>query len=355
MYLQRTKSTRFTVTDEKNYKRMGAVHIGKDRKIDRKELIEIERRLNGQCTYWAKMWNSGDNHGHKSRIISSKTTTSENTSDLTLLHKDHKKEPDKTRPVATGNTGNTNGFSNSVSDLLESLANSEPDPYESISSEDMLNKITIYNENVRKRKIIWKLQRTKRFCCKLCQIIKAVEECEECKHAMTVTGDDLKLSSCLEESIQRECCRRKIWTRMEQDCEECGRGIHEEDQQMCLVGNDVVALFPSILSRSTGIIVRNRAEKNPLEFKGFNYKQGARYIKMHEHLTCNLHEIKDILPKRAKKKGVAPGVTGEGVMNKDEEDEDMEHQWTFPKKEPTDMQKRQIIARVAEIGVRIIL
>ena len=42
------------------------------------------------------------------------------------------------------------GFSNSVSDLLESVNKANQDPYEVISSEDMLANTEKYNEKARK-------------------------------------------------------------------------------------------------------------------------------------------------------------------------------------------------------------
>ena len=82
------------------------------------------------------MQQSGENHGHKPRIIASKTTKSENAGDFYMVYKDHKKEKRKVRPIATGNKSNTWGFTN----MMESVANSEVEPYENISSEDMLTK-----------------------------------------------------------------------------------------------------------------------------------------------------------------------------------------------------------------------
>ena len=55
-----------------------------------------------------------------------------------MMHKDHKVEPEKGRAVATAITSNTTGLSNSVSDYIESLANSLEDPIEVNSTEDML-------------------------------------------------------------------------------------------------------------------------------------------------------------------------------------------------------------------------
>ena len=48
-----------------------------------------------------------------------------------------------TRPTVTGCTSNTMGLSNSVSDLLESVANIIQDPYEVISTEDNIHRVEL--------------------------------------------------------------------------------------------------------------------------------------------------------------------------------------------------------------------
>ena len=45
----------------------------------------------------------------------------------------------------TGCTGNSKGLSNSVSDVLEAVANGERDPYEVCSGEDMLSRVHAEN------------------------------------------------------------------------------------------------------------------------------------------------------------------------------------------------------------------
>ena len=66
--------------------------------------------------------------------------SSEQLADLYIMYKDHK-EGRKSRPVVTGCNSNTKGFSNSVSDLLESVNKANQDPYECISGEDMLSEV----------------------------------------------------------------------------------------------------------------------------------------------------------------------------------------------------------------------
>ena len=149
------KSSKLTITNEEEYRKMGEKHTKKDIKIQRNEVNRIGKILNGHSAEWARMHSSGENHGHTGRIITSKKTHSDNTGDLYMMHKDHKEKDGEVRPTATGNTSNTWGFSNSVSDLLESAANSEPDPYELISSEDMLARSKVGNEKIKKWREEW--------------------------------------------------------------------------------------------------------------------------------------------------------------------------------------------------------
>ena len=60
-------------------------------------------------------------------FMTSKTTTSNNTASMYIALKDHK-PGDKSRPIVTGHSSNTRGMSNSVSDVLEAVANSERRP-----------------------------------------------------------------------------------------------------------------------------------------------------------------------------------------------------------------------------------
>ena len=116
---------------------------------------------------------SGSNHGQADRVINSKVTRSENTAKLYLAHKDHKLEENKTRPIGTANSSNTRGFANSVSDLLEAIANSEKQKYEVISSEDMLHHVKNSNEEVKKMKQEWYGKKRRKDNCEQCKVWKS--------------------------------------------------------------------------------------------------------------------------------------------------------------------------------------
>ena len=164
-----------------------------------------------------------------------------------------KKESGKTRPVVTGCTSNTRGLSNSVSDVLESVANSEPDPYEVISSEDMLARSKVFNKKMQKKVETWQGKRKEKIRCEICKIIEIPRNCQSCgardcpdPAEMTEIEKErieAEMTENIEEFWNNNCCGNEIKEKMSMNCENCGPGIHEDDRLVCLIGNDVIALF----------------------------------------------------------------------------------------------------------------
>ena len=72
---------------------------------------------------------------------------SEVTASKYYMYKDHKSEGGY-RPVVSGCTSNTLGLSNMLSDIIESLCQSVKDPFEIISSEDLLARIEEFNKEI---------------------------------------------------------------------------------------------------------------------------------------------------------------------------------------------------------------
>ena len=344
------KSSRFVATTEEEYLKMGRQHTMKDKRIGRMQVIELEKTLNNHAICWCKIWHSGENLGHMPRIIASKISTSENGADMYCLYKDHKAEPGKTRPVVTGCSSDTLGLSNGVSDVLESVANGEETPYEVISSEDMLAATKIFNEKFMERRKIWEKKRDEKLSCERCKY-------EEI-YARTRPETELNRAEMRKDLIERfaeiEKESSEYRERLKLDCEHCGEGLDEKDLEVCLLGNDVVALFPSIKSKNTGKIVRKRVIMSSIKFEGFDWRLGARYVVMNKHLTSDLHELWGVLPFRRSNKGVEPGMSNKNVGNSKETEKDLLDKWVFPNPNPTEHQIRQIMGRVCEIAVRTI-
>ena len=358
------KSGKFCVVSEEEYRKMGAVHTDKDGMIGMKDVEEIEKQLNGHCTFWCKMWRSGEMHGHKDRIIDSKMCRSCKVASMYLLVKDHKKDG-STRPVVTGCSSNTRGMSNAVSDFLESVANSIPDAYEVISSEDMLARVEEGNEKARKIIEEGRDHRLRKMRCTEMGIscLTLVESCEQghrdaakLKDGITEMHPQEPSHERLEEMTVEEgmrCtdCGPKIVKKMQTECEGCGGEWVEEDYEISLVGNDVKALFPNIKSATTGKIIRKEVERSPLEIVGFDYKYGLRYIAMNKKYTGNLDQIKHLLPWKKKTSGIQAGMKSKFINSKKNLEET---QWLYPRAQPDRKERRMIVARVAEIGTRMI-
>ena len=90
--LKTDKSGKLAPMSREKYEKMGKEKVKNDEKIDRKEVRRIERRMNEQVVMWSKILNSGENHEHLDRIISSKQSNSENLALMYFMFKDHKKE-----------------------------------------------------------------------------------------------------------------------------------------------------------------------------------------------------------------------------------------------------------------------
>ena len=179
--LRTDKSGKLCVATRDTYVQMGMIHTEKDKKIGWKEIQEMEKQINGHSIAWAKMHNTGESHGHQSRVIDSKVSRSKNLSTMYLAVKDHKKEPGKSRPIVTGCSGNTRALSNSVSNLLESVANTIENIFERISSEDMLHSVKLSNKIISKLKDAWRQKRLKKLRCNKCDYKnKPLTHCHLC-------------------------------------------------------------------------------------------------------------------------------------------------------------------------------
>ena len=104
--------------------------------------------MNDHTRMLSKIMNIGESHDHLSRILASKILTSENTAPKYYLYKDHKKV-ESWKPVVSGCSSNTLGLSNLLSEMIESVANAVENPFEVISSEDLLSRIEKFNQLVK--------------------------------------------------------------------------------------------------------------------------------------------------------------------------------------------------------------
>ena len=120
-----------------------------------------------------------------------------------------------------------------------------------------------------------------------------------------------------------------------------------------VVGNDVVALFPSMKENSTGEAVSSQGLKGDMKHIAFDYREIARYCAINRKLCGDLSEVENLLPRRMKEGmgGCKPGMQNSEVKGKRKGGEKT---WTFPKIQPTERQNKVLEAKMAQIGVRTI-
>ena len=337
--------------------------------------------MNEHSTAWCSMWGTGRYHQQEDRVIQSKTSKGENRAKLYLAYKDHKKESFKTRPIGTACTSNTRAFANSVSDFLESVANSEEHKYEVISTEDLLHHIMLHNKKVeqrekeretleKKRWDCWK-EKLWNFPCTSCSLREKAEEKDiareqpgqgaEATRALEEEGGEEKVitdivndliaqitavSTTRKKRMKCSTCMDKIRMMMKEDCE-CGKATRSTE--LAMVGMDAVALFPSLTSRRTAGIVRDRVRRSKMKMSGFNWKKGMIYIKANLHLKISLSKsVRRFLPLRKSNQGVEPGMGSKGLKNKDGSEN---LQWYFPRNNPSEEEVKEMISIVAQIAI----
>ena len=86
-----------------------------------------------------------------------------------------------------------------------------------------------------------------------------------------------------------------------EDCEECGRGWVREDYALCIIGNIVVSLFPSLDSVTTGKIIGGEVVRPTMREEGFNVGLGLKYISMNGKYTSDIQPLIGIMPTRLTK------------------------------------------------------
>ena len=308
------KSGRFVVTTPEKYIEIGKEHTDKDKEISWDEVRKLEKNIHAHSIAWAQIWSYGEDHDHQDRILRSKMARSGNQANLTLLYKDHK-IGNKTRPVASGNESFNVGLSNGVSELLESVSKAIENPYAVISSEDMLARVAGFNTEEKSQP---NLSQT--------ELEKSQRNLSH-NETSNIADQDLQIGPLkrkapgpagrslglifpgAQSKINPTYClpEPKLPGGSEEDINQSGTANDKsEAEEFCLIGCDVVALFPSLTSKRTGEIIRERIMKSRLKFEGFDYKQGRRYIVLNRDRTGNIGKLGKTLPWRKKEGGTKP-------------------------------------------------
>ena len=136
------------LTDKETYLEWGQEHVRKDKKIDTKELEDIQRELNGHCNSFRKIYKLGENWGHEKRIKENIVNKTCNAPPMYLTVKDHKEGPKvKTRAIVSSGQGMGKQLSSILSQIVRPIASNAVGSKRVISTEDMLAVIRELNES----------------------------------------------------------------------------------------------------------------------------------------------------------------------------------------------------------------
>ena len=294
------KSGKLAVVAVEDYIKMGEIHTSNDKEVDEEKSKEIQRKLNGNVSMWLKITNIGEDWNHGDRFRETCINHSCTISSMYLLIKDHKTvkegELPPTRPVCSSCGSMGVHLSNILSEILDAIVNSLDGKIEVISTEDMLSKVDAYN--------------------------KDVDGGKECQ----VVQNDAK-------PIATPKCQLK-----------------HKLGKVAITGADATALYPNLKGRHSAELARDAYLKSNLKIDGINYKEAARYVAIgYDLFEIRKMGLERVVPKRRYKNGGKPGLTGNGPLGRETDDE---FQWVFPDREATDLEKRKLFAACLEIGVR---
>ena len=119
--------------------------------------------------------------------------------------------------------------------------------------------------------------------------------------------------------------------------------------KLVVTGADAKALYPSLQIRMTARLVKQEAMKTKIKFEGLNYKEMARYVRIgYDHFQIRAMKLERIVPRRRYCHGTEPGITGMEPLGAEADDET---RWIFPQREPTELEKVNLLAACLEIGI----
>ena len=145
MIAETDKSGKFCVFSMEEYIKAGEVHTKNDKKVDEKELKEIQKTLNATCSMFLKIFKVGESSDQVERHRTNYINQSANPSAMKILLKDHK-GLEKIHTRRLNGPGMNINISNLLSEILEPVADNMPQTWEQCSTESVLARIDKCNK-----------------------------------------------------------------------------------------------------------------------------------------------------------------------------------------------------------------
>ena len=252
-----------------------------------------------------------------------------------------------------------------VSDILDPIVASYRGGKEIISTEDMVARLEIKNESNRgwSPTSYWGGKKFDEYAaCEVCDGDDEYEwdeehpelcKCEDYRDGVDEEGYTLVTREAMK-GLRSSRWRIAVgWDDQDLDRrygakEVLPEAIQDQTIPMVVVGTDVVNLYPSLIIKKVVGEVGEAILDSEVKFEEMDYLEGARYIALNwTERKCRSSPLWRILPRRRKKQGSRPGLTGEGPMGAVRGDQE---QWEFPRVKLTMEERRLIVATVVELA-----
>ena len=265
------------------------------------------------------------------------------------MFKDHKSKGGY-RQVVGGCSSNTLGLSNMISEVLESVAAAIKDPYQVISSEDLLARISDTNEEIKNMTIEFNKTRPPRSTFEPAIGKMTENDVRPADERGTVKSD---IEETIREAIEKNKKGvdppsphggQKSANNEKQKLDDASRNW-DWREHYAMLGTDVVSMFPSLSPDRTADSVRSQVEKSSISWENIDVKTLVLYIKLNEDQISNkkiLNSIRRYLPvrKQKSKRGRKPSISSKGQSDK----------WLWPN---LNNLSRQILKRLLGIGLGV--
>ena len=173
------------------------------------------------------------------------------------------------------------GLSITLSEVVETIAKAVKEPYEVISTEDMLNRVE------KCKKILDKMRKEKDLSLKS----STSEDGVECSNKNILNDKSIKPND------------DKSW---------------DWRDELLLLGTDVTALFPSLSAKNAAKALRSQLEKSNIEWRNIDCPWLTLYLKLNDHTLENndLNKRRKFLPERINKMGRSPSFGSQNIEKK---------------------------------------
>ena len=297
------KSGKFVLTTHEIYRFAANKHLCKDIEVGWECVKETENFLNHHTTHLSKIFQMGGNHDQVERVKSVVKSFDNPPPAAYFMFKDHKTAVDgepcpSTRPVVAGKEGILARLSHLASRILTPVADklSEIMGTECNNGEEMMRGVQDTNE----------------------RIIESNEP------------------------------------------ENASRGMEgTEKKELIVMSQDVKAIYPSIEKAKTVEIIGELVEKSEINFNDVDYKDMGKYLAVHltpEDIAKN--NLISVIPTRRKERnGPVRGAKPTVAYLENDLDANKEPKWDWKgkRKNPTQQQKKRMLARTMEIVVDVIM